>query len=100
MMLFSQDDKTNEMGSVCPAKTQISLSLGIRPVWSETLLCAQWEAKEPKFLHVDSEDSVRTWRMPRPIWVSAGRIYHFVDFVVLRLILTLSDFSLLILCLI
>ena len=29
---------------VRPAKTQISL--GIRPVWSESLLCAQWVAKE------------------------------------------------------
>ena len=32
-------DKTNKM-SVRPAKTQISL--GIRPVWSEFSLCAQW----------------------------------------------------------
>ena len=30
-------DKTNKM-SVCPAKTQINL--GIRQVWSESLLCA------------------------------------------------------------
>ena len=29
------------------AKTQISL--GIRPVWSESSLCAQWVAKEPGF---------------------------------------------------
>ena len=38
-----------------PAKTQISL--GIRPVWSESSLCAQWVAKDPRFLHADSEDS-------------------------------------------
>ena len=31
-----------------PAKTQISL--GIRPVWSESSLCAQWLAKGPSFL--------------------------------------------------
>ena len=31
------------------AKTQISL--GIRPVWSESSLCAQWVAKDPSFLH-------------------------------------------------
>ena len=37
-----------------PAKTQISL--GIRPVWSESSLCTQWEAKDTNFLHVDSED--------------------------------------------
>ena len=55
--------------SVRPAKTQISL--GIRPVWSESLLCAHWVAKDPGFLHADSEDSDQTWLMPRLIWVSA-----------------------------
>ena len=45
---------------VRPAKTQISL--GIRPVWSESSLCAQWVAKDPSFLHADSEDSDHTWR--------------------------------------
>ena len=39
---------------VCPAKTGISL--GIRPVWSESSLCAQWVAKNPSFLHADSGD--------------------------------------------
>ena len=39
---------------VCPAKTQISL--GIRPVWSETLLYTQLVAKDPSFLHADSKD--------------------------------------------
>ena len=32
------------------------ISLGIRPVWSESSLCAQWLAKDPSFLHADSED--------------------------------------------
>ena len=36
--------KTSNM-AVLPAMTQISL--GIRPVWSESSLCAQWEAKDP-----------------------------------------------------
>ena len=45
-------DKTNKM-TVCQAKTQISL--GIRQVWSESLLCAQWLAKDLSFLHADSE---------------------------------------------
>ena len=57
--------------SVRPAKTQISL--GIRPVWSESSLCAQWLAKDPSFLHADSEDSDQTGWMPRLIWVFAGR---------------------------
>ena len=38
-----------------PTKTQISL--GILPVLSESSLCAQWVAKDPRFLHKDSEDS-------------------------------------------
>ena len=63
-------DKTNKM-SVHPAKTQISL--GIRPVWSESSLCTQWVAEDPMFLHAASEDSDRTGRMPRLIWVFAGR---------------------------
>ena len=44
-------DKTNKM-TMRPGKTQISLD--IRPVWSESSLCAQWLAKDPSFLHVDS----------------------------------------------
>ena len=48
--------------SVCPAKTQINLA--IRPVWSESLLCAQWVAKDPSFLHADSENSDQTGQMP------------------------------------
>ena len=50
---------------VRPAKTQISL--GIRPVLSESSLCAQWVAKDPSFLPADSEDSDQTGRMPRLI---------------------------------
>ena len=62
-------DKTSKM-TVRPAKTQVSL--GICPVWSESSLCTQWVAKAPSFLHVDSEDSDQTGRMPRLIWVFAG----------------------------
>ena len=72
-------DKFNKT-TVHPAKTKISL--GIRPFW----LCAQWVAKDPSFLHADSEDSDQTGRMPRLIWVFAGRTCHFVGFVMRRLI--------------
>ena len=65
--------------TVRPAKTQISL--GSHPVWSESSLCTQWVAKDPSFLHADSEDSDQTGRMPRLIWVFAGRTCHFVGFV-------------------
>ena len=68
---------------VRPAKTQISL--GTRPVWSEPSLCAQWVAKDPTFLHVDSEDSDQTEQMPRLIWVFAGHTCHFAGFVMSRL---------------
>ena len=56
---------------VRPVKTQISL--GIRSVWSESSPCTQWVAKDPSFLHADSEDSDHTGWMPRQIWVFAGR---------------------------
>ena len=91
-------DKTNKM-TAGPAKTQISLS--IRLVWPESSLCTQWVAKEPSFLHVDSEDSDQIGWIPRLIWVLAktlislgirpvwlvfaGRIRHFVGFVTRRL---------------
>ena len=43
---------------VRPEKTQISLD--IRSVYSESLVCAQWVAKDPSFLHADNEDSDQT----------------------------------------
>ena len=44
-------------------------------LWSESSLCAQLVAKDPSFLHADSEDSDQTGRMPRLIWVFAGRTF-------------------------
>ena len=46
-------DKTNKR-TMRPVKTQISL--GIRPVWSESSLCTQWVATDPSFLHGDRKD--------------------------------------------
>ena len=46
-------DKTNKM-TVRPAKTQISL--GISAQSDQSSLCPQRVAKDPRFLHVDSED--------------------------------------------
>ena len=63
-------DKTNKV-SMRPAKTQISLC--IRPVWSESSMCPQRVAEGPSFLHTNSEDSDQTGRLPRLIWVFAGR---------------------------
>ena len=53
-----------------PAKTQISL--GVRPVWWESSLCAQWVAKEPSFLHADGQWTDQPGWMPRLIRVFAG----------------------------
>ena len=41
--------------------------------------------KDPKFLHVDSEDSYQTWRLPRLIRVFAGHTCNFAGFVIMRL---------------
>ena len=51
---------------------------GLRSAWAsaqsdQVFACAQWVAKDPSFLHADSEDSDQTGRMPRLIWVFAGR---------------------------
>ena len=63
-------DKTNNV-AVHPAKTQISL--GIRPVWSESSL-STWRKLGSLATHwVHSEDSNQTGRIPRLIWVFAGR---------------------------
>ena len=83
-------DKTNKM-TVRPAKTQISL--GICPVLSESLLCAQWVAKDLNFLHADSEGSDQSGWMPRLIWVFAGCTCHYVGFVMRQFILCLQQLS-------
>ena len=62
-------DKTNKVNGR-PAKTQISL--GIRPVWSESSLSA-WRHLGSLPTHwAHSEHSYQTLRVPRLIWVFAG----------------------------
>ena len=56
---------------VCPQRR-------LRSAWAsaqsdQSSLCAQWVAKDPSFLHVDSEYPDQTGWMPRLIWVIAGR---------------------------
>ena len=63
-------DKTNKV-SVRPGKTQISL--GIPPVWLESSLFSWWKLVSLATHWVQGEDSVQTGRMPRLIWVFAGR---------------------------
>ena len=66
--------RQNQQNDMHPVKTLINL--GIHTVWSESSLCAQWVAKDPTILHVASEDFDQTERMPRLIWVFAGRTFH------------------------
>ena len=76
-------DKTNEM-AVRRAKTQISL--GIRPVWSESSLSA-WIKLGVLATHwAHSKDSDQTGWMPRLIWVFAA-CTDFVGFVMSWLII-------------
>ena len=79
--------QTNKI-SVHQAKTQISL--GIRPVWSESSLTA-WRKLGTFATHwAHSEASDQTGRMTRLIWVFAGRTCQYVGFVTRRLIWFLS----------
>ena len=71
-------DKTNKM-TARPAKTRISL--GIRPVSSESLLCAQWVAKDPSFLHAGSEDPDQDWVDAQADLSLRWAHTHFVGFV-------------------
>ena len=73
---------------VHPAKTHISL--GIRPVWSESSLCTQWVAKDPSFLHADSEDW-SDWADAQADLSLRWAHSHFVGFVMSRLILCLYN---------
>ena len=67
-----------------PVKTQISL--GYRPVWSESSLSA-WRKLGSLATHwVYSEDSDQSGRMPRLIRIFTGCTGHFVGFVMLWLI--------------
>ena len=68
---------------VRPTKTQISL--GIRPVWSESSLSA-WRKLGSSATHwAHCQDSDQIGRMPRLIRVFAERTCHFVGFVMRRL---------------
>ena len=68
---MSRNTKTPTKWHVRPAKPQISL--GIHPVWSVSLLSI-WRKLGSLATHwVHSEESDQTGRMPRLIWVFAGR---------------------------
>ena len=49
------------------AQWRLRSAICIRQVWSEASLCASWIAKDPSFLHADSEDADQTGQTPRLI---------------------------------
>ena len=73
-----------------PSETQISL--GIRPVWSESSLSVWRKLGSKATRRAHCEDSDQTGRMPRLIWVFAGRTCHFVGSVMRWLILCLAKY--------
>ena len=76
--------------SVRPAKTQISL--GMRPVWSESSLCAQWVVKDSRVFHAHSEDW-SDWADAQADLNIRWAHTHFVGFVMSRLTLLVSKVS-------
>ena len=77
--------------SMRPAKTRISP--GMRPVWSESSLCARCVAKNPMLLHADSEDW-SDWADAQADLSLRWAHSHFVGFVMSRLIYTRTQISL------
>ena len=76
---------------VRPAKTQINL--GIRPFWSESSLSTWVNLRSLAIIRAHSEASDQTGRMPRLIWVFAGRKDYFVGFVMRRCVLCVEGKS-------
>ena len=70
--------------------TKTQISLGIRPVCSEPSLCIQWEAKDPTFLHADSEDW-SDWAAAQADLSLHLAHSHTVGFVMRRLIFALKE---------
>ena len=78
---------------MCCAPTKTQISLDISPVWSESSLSA-WRNIGYTTTHwVHCQDFDQTGRMPRLIWVFAGRTDHFVCFVMRWLIFCISKFT-------
>ena len=66
------------------ANTQISL--GIHSVWTESSVSAWRNLGSLATHYAHREESDQTERIPRPIWVFAGRTRNFIGFVTMRLI--------------
>ena len=86
MITEPQHDKTNKM-SVRPAKTQISL--GIRPVWSESSLSA-WRNLWSLATHWAHSEDWSDWADAQADLSLRWAHTHFVGFVMSRLILVIQ----------
>ena len=64
-------DMTKPTKWLCAQRRQISL--GVHPVWSESSLTTWWKLGPLATHWAHCEDSDQTGRMPRLIWVFAGR---------------------------
>ena len=71
-LLNMSHDKTNPTKWRC-----VQWKLGSDWASAQSSLSSQWVARNPSFLHADSEDSDQTGRMPRLIWVFAWRTLVF-----------------------
>ena len=82
----------NQQSECAPSKD--SDQPGHPPSLIRVLLWAQWIAKDQMFLHADSEGSDQTGKMPRLIWVFAGRSLIFGFVMRWRWLISISEFSL------
>ena len=77
-------DMTKPTKWVC-AQRRLRSAWASRTVWSESSLCAQWVAKDPSFLHADSEDW-SDWAEAQADLSLRWAHSHFISFVMSRLI--------------
>ena len=65
--------RQNSITSWIPEQMSRDMTKPTNWLCDQRRLRSAWAAKDPSFLHADSEDSDQTVRMPRLIWVFAGR---------------------------
>ena len=73
--LRNEMSRQNQQNCMCAQRRLRSAWASSQP--DQSLLCAQWVAKDPSFLQADIKDSEQTGQMPWLNWVFAGRMCHF-----------------------
>ena len=79
------EPEQNKANKITCAPSEDSEQPGYPPSLIRASLCDLRTAKDLTLLHANSEDSDQSGRIPRLIWVYAGRTCHFDGFIVLRL---------------